>query len=182
MTEQSGIAEGIAGRVLQGQETIKEVEAILLDKVIVEGKSLREWSRSLFVNTEIDQTQDEDTAMRMLAACSARIGKNIQVAEHLLGLFEMQAAAANNFKDREFARRYVEELNNTEGRKIAAEKIRYLVIANSDIDKNEMASQSAAVIRDYFKRLVKSLEEARKSVENQIALNKQRMWLSQRSQ
>lgn len=172
------LANDISQRVLSGRKTIETLEETLLDKVIVHEKTLRQWTNALFVKIEINSFDDDDTNMKKLANYAAEVGKNIQIAEHLLGIFEMQASAANNFKDKQFATRYVEELNNTEGRKIAAEKIRYLVLANSDIDNNEMASQSAAVIRDFFKRVVKGLEEARKSIENQIALNKQRIWLS----
>ncbi len=179
MTTKDELSESIANRVLIGQSIVKNVEKILVDKVVIYGKTLKEWSDILMVHVKVDSfSLDDDEIFRTLADYSAKIAKNIQMAEHLLGLFEMQASAANNFKEKEFAKRYVEEFQNNQGKKIAAEKLRYLVIADEDIDKNEMASQSAAVIRDFFKRKVKGLEEARKSIENQIILHKQRIWLA----
>lgn len=179
MSIEDSLSASIANRVLVGQDTVKNVEKILMEKVVIYGKTLTEWSDLLMINVKINSFEDDDDAIfRTLADYSAKIAKNIQMAEHLLGLFEMQASAANNFKEKEFARRYVEEFKNNEGKRIAAEKLRYMVIADEDIDKNEMASQSAAVIRDFFKRKVKGLEEARKSIENQITLHKQRIWLS----
>ncbi len=157
------ISAGLAARALKGRDLLAACEDQILSNLKVGGKSLRDWGRELRVSIP-----KESTDIDALARASADVARAIQQAEYILGLFEVQAHLANNYHDQEFARRYVEEMKGN--KKIAAEKLKQSVLVDTTVDSTLAASQAARVIVDFFKKIVKGLEETRKGLENNTRL------------
>lgn len=166
-TEQQ-IANQMAARIKKGKQILDASEKQIIEAIKVDGKTLKQWSSHLLV-----KLPEEDTDIKQLEVVQSKIGNSIQRAESVLARFEMQSNVASSFHDEGFARRYVEEMEAPiEGpkKRIAAEKIRQKVLVDTTVDSSLAATQAAKVIVEYFKRIVKGLEEARKSMENRIRL------------
>lgn len=163
------IAEKLAARVIKGREILKRSESIILGSLKVDGKDLKEWADELTIN--IPKGDD----IRALEKASTDVAIAIQKAEYLLAIFELQSSTASNFHEEGFARQYVTEMEQNGEKRIAAEKIRQMVLVDTTVDSSLAASQSAKVIAEYFKRLVKGLEEVRKGLENRTRLMGLRM-------
>ncbi len=158
------IAERLAARVVRGRKILAHSEKLIIESLIIDGKNLKEWAQELTI--EIPQGDD----ILCLERASTDVGNAIQKAEYVLAVFELQASTASNFHDEGFARKYVTEMETNGEKKIAAEKIKQMVLVDSTVDASLAASQSAKVIAEYFKRLVKGLEEVRKGLENRTRL------------
>lgn len=154
------IADALASRIVKGKKILELCEGRVLDALVVEGKTLKEWGHELSVDIP-----DEDN-IREMEVATTRISVAIQQAERILALFELQSATSANAHKEHFARRYVEEMSRRGGRKIAADKLQQLVTVDKTVDDTLAASQAAKLVTDYFKRLVNGLVEARKGLEN----------------
>jgi len=160
------IAEKLAARIIKGKQILDATEGKLLNNLKIEGKTLKQWAKEL----TIKMPKDSDD-LQQLEATSTEIATAIQKAEYILAAFELQASVASNFHDEGFARRYVATMEAKKGEgRIAADKLRQMVLVDSTVDSSLAASQAARVVVDYFKRLVKGLEEARKGLENRTRL------------
>jgi len=164
------IADRLAARIVKGKKILDTCEDKILKSLRVDGKSLTEWGEELRVR--LPRSDD----LRELEKASSDIANAIQKAEFVLAVFELKGSLAENYHDESFARRYVSEMETRKGEgKIAAEKLKQLVLVDTTVDSSLAASQTAAVVADYFKRLVKGLEEARKGLENKTRLMNLRM-------
>ncbi len=159
------IAEKLAGRILKGKEILKKTEVLITDNLKVRGKTLREWGDEL---TIVLPSDDDD--IRGLEKASTDVASAIQKAESILAMYELHGSIAANFHEEGFARRYVLEMEQNGEKKIAAEKIKQMVLVDETVDASLAASQSAKVVAEYFKKLVKGLEEVRKGLENRTRL------------
>jgi len=164
VTEQ--IAEQLAQRILRGRKILDACEARIFDGLRIAGKTLPEWGRELRVSIPSDPETDEITA---LSQAAGQIAEKIQKAEYMLAMLEVQSAAASNLHDRGFAQRYVAEMEAA-GERVAAEKIKQKVLVDTEVDSSLAAAQAASLAVEYFKRLVKGLEEARRGVETRARL------------
>jgi hypothetical protein len=158
------IAEKLAARVIKGRQILQKSEKLIIDSLLIDGKNLKQWAKEL----PIERPHTDD--LPALEQASTDVAMAIQKAEYVLAVFELQASTASNFHDEGFAQQYVIEMEGNGEKKIAAEKIRQIVLVNSMVDSSLAASQSAKVIAEYFKRLVKGLEEVRKGLENRTRL------------
>lgn len=158
------VAEKLAARVVKGRQILQKSEKLIIDSLIIDGKNLKQWAKELTV--EIPKGDD----IQALEQASTDVAVAIQKAEYVLAVFELQAATASNFHEEGFARRYVSEMEVNGEKKIAAEKIKQMVLVDSTVDSSLAASQAAKVVAEYFKRLVKGLEEVRKGLENRTRL------------
>ncbi len=165
----SDIAERLAARVIRGQKILQKSEKLILDSLVIDNKNLKEWAKELTI--EIPQGDN----IQALEQASTDVGMAIQKAEYILAVFELQASTASNYHEEGFARKYVTQMEVNGEKKIAAEKIKQLVLVDSTVDSSLAASQSAKVVAEYFKRLVKGLEEVRKGLENRTRLMALRM-------
>jgi len=159
------IANKLAMRIVKGREILQKSEKLILKNLTIQGKNLKEWADELKV--EVPEDHDD---IRALEKASTKVAEAIQKAEYLLAAFELQSTAASNFFEEGFARKYVMEMENSTGNRIAAEKIRQTVLVDSLVDSSLAASQAGKVISEYFKRIVKGLEEVRKGLENRTRL------------
>jgi hypothetical protein len=166
-------AEKITNRVTRGLGTLKEFKDQFIDKVIIEEHSLRDWARRLLVRLP-DDLDDLDELQR----CSRKVANSIQQTEYLLGLFEFEAKAITNYSDSQFAIKYVNEMEDGDNKKLGSDKLKQLVLVNKDLDDSIATGQTAALIRDFFKRILKGLEETRKSIDHQIVILRIKSWIS----
>lgn len=158
------IAEKLAARVIKGRKILQKSEKLIIESLVIDGKNLKQWAQELTI--EIPRGDD----VQALERASTDVAVAIQKAEYVLAVFELQASTASNFHDEGFARKYVTEMEINGEKKIAAEKIKQMVLVDSAVDSSLAASQSAKVVAEYFKRLVKGLEEVRKGLENRTRL------------
>ena len=158
------IAEKLAARVTRGRQILQKSEKLILDSLVIDNKNLKEWAQELTI--EIPKGDN----IQALEKASTDVASAIQKAEYILAVFELQASTASNFHEEGFARQYVTEMEANGEKKIAAEKIKQLVLVDTMVDSSLAASQSAKVVAEYFKRLVKGLEEVRKGLENRTRL------------
>lgn len=163
MERDKELAAKLASRVIHGKTILDACEGYLLDDLIVEGKTLRQWGRELKI--EIPDGKDGPEALEEV---STKVGTAIQTAESILAIYEMKVSAAASFHDEEYAQIYVRELGGK--KKMAAEKIRQITLLDETVDASLAATQAAKAIVEYFKRLVKGLEEVRRGVENRTRL------------
>jgi hypothetical protein len=159
------IAEKLAARVIKGRQILQKSESLIINSLTIDKKNLKEWAEELTI--EIPEGKDD---IKALEKASTDVAIAIQKAEYILAVFELQASTASNFHEEGFARRYVSEMEHNGEKRIAAEKIRQMVLVDGMVDSSLAASQSAKVIAEYFKRLVKGLEEVRKGLENRTRL------------
>lgn len=158
------IAEKLAARVIKGKKILDRSEKLIVDSLIIDGKNLKQWATELTI--ELPKNDD----IQALERASTDVATAIQKAEYVLAVFELQASTASNFHEEGFARKYVTEMETKGEKRIAAEKIKQLVLVDNTVDLSLAASQSAKVVAEYFKRLVKGLEEVRKGLENRTRL------------
>lgn len=162
--QDNDIAERLAARVLKGRSILEKSEKLIIDSLVIDGKNLKQWAHELKINIP------EGDDIQALERASTDVATAIQKAEYVLAVFELQASTASNFHDEGFARKYVTEMETNGEKKIAAEKIKQMVLVDSTVDSSLAASQAAKVVAEYFKRLVKGLEEVRKGLENRTRL------------
>jgi hypothetical protein len=162
ITDAEAIAEKLMGRMKKGREVLLACDKGLMDSLKVNGKSLRDWGKELRVTLP----EDPDD-IKGLERAQNEISNKYQIAEYICAIFEMQSNAVLHCHEAEFAERYVAEMEaHKDGKPLAAEKLRQLVLVNSGVDATLSATQAAGLIAEFFKKLSKSLEEARKGIEN----------------
>lgn len=159
--ETEAIADKLMSRMRKGREVLMACDKGLMDSLKVNGKSLREWGQELRVILPDDP--DDITG---LERAQNEISNKFQIAEYICAIFELQSNAVNHCHEAEFAERYVAEMELHKEGKFAAEKLRQLVLVNSNVDASLSAAQAAGLIAEFFKKLSRSLEEARKGIEN----------------
>jgi len=163
------ISSKLVNRVTRGKKVLQASEEAILKSLIINGKNLKEWGAELRVTVPHGDGGDVNE-IKALEIASTDVAEAIQKAEYLLAIFELQASTASNFHEEGFALRYVQEMEDSSGKKIAAEKIKQLVLVDSSVDLSLAATQAANILSDFFKRIVKGLEETRKGLENRIRL------------
>jgi len=158
------IAQEVFERVLTGKKILAESEKLILQALTVDGKNLKQWAKELTVKIP------EGDVIEDLERASAQVANAIQKAEYILAVFELQSSMAANFHEESFAKKYVVQMEGRRERKLAAEKLRQLTLIDPTVDGSLAASQTAKMVADYFKRIVKGLEEVRKGIENRARL------------
>lgn len=156
------IVEGLSERVAEGKSILCACEGRIFDSLVIDGKTLRIWAQELTV--EIPEDVDDIAGLELAAS---RLGNIIQKAENILGRVEFQSKAALNFFEKEFAAKFSKLMDeDRHAKRIAADKVRQMVLSEPDIDLALSASQTASAMVDYFKRITKGLEEARRCIED----------------
>lgn len=165
LEEQRDVSEVVAtqllGRIRRGRDVLRACEKGLTESLKVDGKTLKEWAKELTV--ELPEDPDDISGLEQ---AQNRISNAFQKAEYLTAIFELQSTAISHCHESGYAQRYVSEMESHKGEKIAAEKLRQMVLNNNEIDASLSAAQAAGLICEFFKKIVKGLEEARKGIEN----------------
>ena len=148
-----------------GQEALATLEPQLLGGIKVGGKSLLEWKKDLYI--KVPQSDDPD----VLASLSTEIAVAAQKAEYLLASLELQVASLGSAHEQNFAKKYVSTLDQgSSTKKLSAEKIKQMVMVDELVDSTLSSYQTAKMTLEFFKRIVKGLEEMRKAVDSRIRL------------
>jgi predicted amidophosphoribosyltransferase len=164
------IAAELAQRISRGWKIRDKCEKEIIKSIKIDGKNLAEWGDELRV-----KVPDDPDDLEGLERSFNSLATSIQKAEYILGVFELQAKAARNTHEAGFATRFVSELKAKKSQgKMSEGKIRQLVLVDKKVDSSLATAQSAELVVDYFKRVVKGLEIVRKSLENRVYLTQLR--------
>jgi hypothetical protein len=156
------LASNIAKRVADGKSILCACEGKIFDALVIDGKTLRDWGKELTI-----VIPEEPDDIEGLEVAASRLGNAIQKAEGLLGRVEFQCSATTNFFEEMYATEFARLMEeDRHAKRIAADKVRQMVLSKPEIDMALSASQTASAMVDYFKRITKGLEDARRCVED----------------
>jgi hypothetical protein len=162
------ISDRLARRIINGKLILDKCQDKIFKSVIVEGKTLIEWSVALNVRLPVGDNDAEE--IEILEHANAKLASSVQKAEEILAIYEFQTNVISDFHDEEFAIQYVNEMTAKGKKKLAAEKIRQLVLTDKTVDSSLSTSQAARAVTAFFKRIISGLEETRRAIDNRVRL------------
>jgi hypothetical protein len=172
----AALAVSLADRLISGRAVVDAFEKQIIVSLKVEDMTLAEWAKELHVLIP-DNPEDQEAIETALLY----IGSSVQRAGEVLARFELDSNAIEYYTEHEFALTYVLEMENNSNKRIGADKLEQRVLASESINTLKSASQSAALVRDFFKQTIRSLESARKSIEGLIELKRMQIQLTRYS-
>lgn len=143
-----------------GKGVLEQFSAKFREQFKIADKTIPEWRAHFKV--ELPQNPGPSS----ICSLSAEVSNKYQTAQYLLSVFDAQLEALMDGAEKEYGDKYTALVNEyvANNKKLpAAETLKAL--SNTHTQDLVSARVSAKICRDFFKRMVDSLAETRKSIE-----------------